>query len=66
MPDIFERLYTVPEAAEVSRLSISWWRMSVFKRRVRFLRVGRRILIPASTIEELCTSSVVEPVNRKL
>jgi excisionase family DNA binding protein len=54
-------LLTVTEAAELSRMSTAWWRQRIFRKEIRFLKVGRRVLIPKSTVDELLNRSVVEP-----
>ncbi len=54
-------LLTVIEAAQLSRMSAAWWRQRIFRKEVKFLKVGRRVLIPKSTIDELLNQSVVEP-----
>ena len=56
-----EKLFTVYEAADVTRLSVAWWRQAVFQRKVRYLKLGRRVLIPESTIHCLLESSAVNP-----
>jgi len=58
-----EKLYSIPEAADRSRLSVSWWRQRIFQREIRFVKVGRRVLIPEATINELIEKGVVEPKN---
>ena len=57
-------LVTVIEAAQLSRMSPAWWRQRIFRKEIRFLKVGRSVLIPRSTVEELLSASVVEPNNR--
>jgi excisionase family DNA binding protein len=57
-------LLTVIEAAELTRMSPAWWRQRVFRKEIRFLKVGRRVLIPRSTVDELLTRSIVEPKKR--
>ncbi|MGO9566876.1 MAG: helix-turn-helix domain-containing protein [Desulfomonilaceae bacterium] len=58
------QLLNIQEAAKETRMSPSWWRMMVFKRAIKFLKIGRRVLIPRSTIDELLNQSVVEPRTR--
>jgi hypothetical protein len=58
-----ERIWTIPEAAAKTRLSIAWWRQAVFQKKVRYLKIGRRVLIPDSTLMDLL-SNVVEPIKR--
>ena len=56
-----EALFTIKEAAEKSRMSPAWWRMMIFKSKLRYLKVGRRVLIPESTLRNLLESSAVNP-----
>lgn len=46
-----ENLLTVKEAAAVSRMSESWWRQRIFREEVPFVRIGRKVLIPESTVD---------------
>ena len=57
-------LLTITEAAKLTRMSSAWWRQRVFRKEIKFLKVGRRVLIPKSTIDELLNQSIVEPKNR--
>jgi len=54
-------LLTVIEAAELTRMSPGWWRQKVFRKEIRFLKVGRRVLIPKATVEEILTQAIREP-----
>lgn len=58
---IMEDLFTIKEAAQESKMSPGWWRQRVFHRDVRFLKVGRKVLIPKTTIDQVLTQSIVEP-----
>jgi excisionase family DNA binding protein len=53
-------LFNVKEAAELTRMSQSWWRQRVFRNEVRFLKIGSRVLIPKSTVDDLLEGSIVE------
>ena len=55
-----ETVLTVPEAAEHTRLSLSWWRKAIMDKKIKHLKIGGRVLIPQSAIEELFKNSVVE------
>jgi len=46
-------LFTIAEAAAYTRMSQSWWRQRIFRQEIRFVRIGRRVLIPRSTLEEV-------------
>ncbi|MCF8056541.1 MAG: helix-turn-helix domain-containing protein [Desulfocapsa sp.] len=50
---IDERKYTVKEAAQKSRMSEAWWRRAILEKKVEVLRVGRKILIPESTMANI-------------
>lgn len=55
------KLYTIAEAAEETRMSQAWWRKKIFQKDIRYLRIGRRVFIPQSTIEEILNKAIVEP-----
>lgn len=59
-----EPLHSIKESAVISRMSTSWWRQKVFRKEVRYVRIGRRIWIPQSTIEDLVKKGLVEPENK--
>jgi excisionase family DNA binding protein len=56
-----EKFYTISEAAEITRVSSAWWRQRVFQRKIRFIKMGARVLIPESTIKGLLQNGTVEP-----
>jgi excisionase family DNA binding protein len=58
-------LLTVTEASEESRMSAAWWRQRIFRKEVKFLKVGRRVLIPRATVDDLLNQSVVEPTTKR-
>ncbi len=47
------RLYTVEEAALATNMSLAFWRQKIWRREVKFMKIGRSIRIPQSTIDEL-------------
>ena len=53
-------LFTVREAAKKTKVSEGWWRQRVFHKEVPFVKLGRRVLIPKSTIEKLIREGTVE------
>ena len=57
-------LNTVNETADKLRLSPAWVRQKIFRREIRFLKIGSRVLIPDSTIEDILKKSIVEPQNK--
>ena len=56
-------LMTVEEAATATRMSKSWWRQQIFSKKIRHLKVGRRVLIPAEVVDKLLAGAVVEPTS---
>jgi len=54
-------LLTIREAAKVSRMSESWWRQKIFRKQIRFVKIGSRVFVPAETVEELIENCVNEP-----
>ena len=54
-------LFTVKETASKLRMSQAWVRMKIFQREIAYLKVGRRVLIPESTIEEILRRALVRP-----
>jgi excisionase family DNA binding protein len=55
------QMFDIKKAAELTGLSVSWWRKAVQGRTVPFVRIGRRILIEESAINQLLDQSRVEP-----
>ena len=55
------KLYTVQEAALVTNMSSAFWRQRIWKREVKFMKIGRSIRIPQSTIDQLLQEAMVEP-----
>lgn len=54
-------LLTLDEAAKVTRMSLAWWRQKVFRREIKYLKIGRSVRIPRSTVDEVLRSAEVEP-----
>ena len=52
---------SLAEAAQVSGMSLSWWRKKVFRGEVPYYKIGRRILVDTSDIELLFRKNRVEP-----
>jgi excisionase family DNA binding protein len=48
-----EPLYTLKEAAKLTRVSLSTWRGWVLHRKVDFVKVGGRVLIPQGGIAKM-------------
>ena len=58
-----EKLLNVDEAAVVLGTSSRFPRRLIAERRIRFVRIGRHVRIPASALEEFVSSGTVEPVT---
>jgi excisionase family DNA binding protein len=58
-----EQLLNVEEAAVVLGTSARFPRRLIAERRIRFVRIGRHVRIPASALEEFVSSGTVEPVR---
>lgn len=56
-----ERLLTVDQAAEVLGTTVRFPRRLVSERRIRFVKVGRHVRIPASALAEYIERGTVEP-----
>jgi excisionase family DNA binding protein len=54
-----EKIFTVCEAASQTSMSESWWRQRIHRKEIRYCKIGNRVLIPESTIEDVIT--VIEP-----
>ena len=59
-----EDLFTVKEAAEKVRVSEGWWRQRIAQKRVKVVHLGGRVMIPASTINEIVESGTIEPIKK--
>jgi len=57
-------LLTVEEAAKATRMSAGWWRQKIFRREIKFVRIGRSVRIPRSTVDEILQGGTVEPSRR--
>jgi excisionase family DNA binding protein len=57
------RLLTVDQAAEVLGTTPRFPRRLIEERRIRFVRVGRHVRIPADALSEFITSATVEPIE---
>jgi excisionase family DNA binding protein len=53
-------LLDVTKAAEMSGMSISWWRQQIMRKKISHHKVGRRVLIDRRDIEKLIAASRVE------
>ncbi len=57
-------LLTINEAASVSRMSPSWWRQKIFRREIKFLKLGRSVRIPRSTLDEILREGMIDPARK--
>jgi len=53
--------YTVKEAAAELRMSQAWIRQQIFSKKILYLKIGRKVFIPQSTIREILQRAIVEP-----
>ena len=51
----------IRKAAQISGLSVAWWRQRVFRKEVPFYKVGRRVLFDPDDIARLLNRCRVEP-----
>ncbi|MEQ7124863.1 excisionase family DNA-binding protein [Actinopolymorpha sp. B11F2] len=58
-----ERLLSIDQAAEVLGTTSRFPRRLVAERRIRFVKVGRHVRIPAAALQEFIDSGTVEPVS---
>jgi excisionase family DNA binding protein len=63
MPAKNDPLLTVDQAAELLGTTASFPRRLIAERKIRFVRVGSRIRIPESAINDYITARTVEPVT---
>ena len=57
--------YTIKEAADRLKMSTAWLRKKIFTGELRHMKIGRRVFIPESVLEEILTHSVVEPRKKQ-
>ncbi len=60
-----DRLLSVRDAAEVLGTSERFPRRLIAERRIRFVRVGRHVRIPESSVQEYIKSRTVDAIDRK-
>ena len=58
-----DRLLTVAQAAELLATSERFPRRLIAERRIRFVKVGRFVRIPASALHEFVNAGLVEPMT---
>jgi excisionase family DNA binding protein len=58
-------LLTISEVAKITRMSASWWRQRVFRKEINYLKIGRSVRIPRSTVDEVLRSSHVDARNEE-
>lgn len=58
-----EKIFSIKEASDLSRMSVAWWRRKILLNEIRYLKIGRRVLIPKSTIDDLFKRAIVEPIT---
>jgi excisionase family DNA binding protein len=58
-----EQLLTVDQAAAVFGTTTRFPRRLIAERRIRFVRVGRHVRIPASAMAEFIKAGTVQPIT---
>jgi excisionase family DNA binding protein len=56
-----KQMVDVKKAAEMTGLSVSWWRKAIQRRTVPFSKIGRRVLIEESAISKMMEGARIEP-----
>lgn len=59
-----ETLLTVEQAADRLGTGVRFTRRLIAERRIRFVRLGRHVRIPASALDDLVQVGTVQPVSR--
>ena len=60
-----ERLLSIDQAAEVLGTTTRFPRRLIAERRIRFVKVGRHVRIPASALREYIDARTVDPVTAR-
>lgn len=60
-----DRLLTVAQAAEMLGTTIRFPRRLIAERRIKFVKLGRHVRIPASALAEFIEAGTVEPRRRR-
>jgi excisionase family DNA binding protein len=60
-----ERLLNVNEVAELLGTTVRFPRRLIEERRIRFVKVGRHVRIPASALAEFIEAGTIEPRRRR-
>jgi len=54
-------LLSVEEAAKQTRTSVAFWRTRIFRKEIQFVKLGRRVLIPQNTVDDMIQRGLVQP-----
>ncbi|PSK88730.1 excisionase family DNA binding protein [Murinocardiopsis flavida] len=60
------RLLTVAEVAERLNTSVRYPRRLIEERRIAFVKIGRHVRVPESSLNAFIASGVVEPVTLRM
>lgn len=60
-----ERLLTVAQAADMLGTTTRFPRRLISERRIRFVRLGRHVRIPARALAEFIDAGTIEPRRRR-
>jgi excisionase family DNA binding protein len=64
MTHLTDRLLTVDEAADLLGTGPRFPRRLIAERRIRFVKIGRHVRIPESSLIEYVSAGTVEPTSR--
>ncbi len=55
--------FTVKEAAEALTIAVSTLKEEMYQGRVKYIKIGRRVVIPRWALEERLREELAQPVN---
>lgn len=58
-----ERLLTLEESADLLGTGVRFTRRLIAERRIRFVKIGRHVRIPATALREYIAAATVEPTR---
>ncbi len=60
-----ERLLTLEESADLLGTGVRFTRRLIAERRIRFVKIGRHVRIPATALHEYIAAATVEPTRAR-
>ena len=55
--------YRVTEAAEALTIAVSTLKQEMYQGRIKYIKIGRRVVIPRWALEERLREELAQPVN---